>query len=89
VHNERFGGGGGPGDTGDWGSDTGIDWDTATEDSGIVVEPGDCKGETVSYQIGIDATWTTGLTLRTDDVSQYGDGSVHVEGTAHLPKGTP
>ena len=91
VHNERFGGGGGPGDTGDtgdWGGDTG-GRDTGREDSGIVVEPGGCKGKTVSYQIGVDATWTTGLALRSDDISQYGAGSVHVEGTAHLPKGTP
>ena len=93
VHNERVGWGEGPpgdtGDTGGWGGDSGPRWDTATEDSGIVIEPGGCKGETVSYQIGVDATWTTGLALRTDDISQYGVGSVQVEGTAHLPKGTP
>ena len=94
VHNTSYGWDDDPpGDTGDWDVDTGrVHGDTAIEDSGedsgIVIEPGDCKG-TVSYKIGVDATWTTGLTLRTDDISQYGDGSLTVEGTAHLPKGTP
>jgi hypothetical protein len=87
VHNERSTWGDDPGDTG-WGDDSGT-WDTAIEDSGIVVEPKGCTDETVSYQIAIDATWTTGLTLRTDDISQYGTGSVEVEGIVHLPKGTP